>query len=197
MGSVAVGIRSLRRRRVESVQPYTADEVCSAFKKRSNAAGPTMSELKALTVQTANFGEIEVPVESVIHFSEGIPGFPKIHNFAILEFEHLKPFQYLQSLDDPPIALLVTNPFLFDPKYRVDLEDSDMEDLSAKETQDVSVYAVATIPANPSEATLNLMAPILINPKHRRGKQIILLDSQYPMRFPLFGSSECHSAETV
>ncbi|MBZ5495457.1 MAG: flagellar assembly protein FliW [Acidobacteriia bacterium] len=156
-----------------------------------------MTESKALTVRTTNFGEIEVPVASIIGFDEGIPGFPQIHKFAILEFEHLKPFQYLQSLDDPPIALLVVNPFLLHPAYAFELGDADMCDLKTDKPEEVSVFAVATIPENPSEATLNLMAPILINQKNRCGKQVILLDSQYSVRHPLFGSSERHSAETV
>lgn len=149
-----------------------------------------MTELKALTVQTSNFGEIEVPVESIIYFEEGIPGFPQVRKFAILQFEDVKPFQYLQSLDDPPIALLVVNPFLIHPAYQFELGDAEMSDLKTDKPEDVTVFAVATIPENPSDATLNLMAPILINQKHRCGKQVILLDSQYSVRHPLFGSPE-------
>jgi len=156
-----------------------------------------VTELKAITVQTTNFGEIGIPPESVIHFSEGIPGFPRIHKFAILEFENIKPFQYLQSLDDPPIALLVVNPFLLCPAYRIDLQDADMEDLHTKNTGDVSVYSVVTMTADPAEATLNLMAPILINQKDRCGRQVILLDSPFRMRHPLFGPPECQRAENV
>jgi flagellar assembly factor FliW len=156
-----------------------------------------MTELNALTVQTTNFGEVEVPAEKIIHFKEGIPGFPAIRKFAILELETLKPFQYLQSLDEPPIALLVVNPFLLHPAYKFDLADADMEELHTGQTDDVTVYAVATIPENPYEATLNLMAPILINQKDRRGKQVILLEGQFSMRHPLFGSSECQNSGGV
>jgi len=159
--------------------------------------GLLMMESKALTVKTTNFGEIEVPAENIIHFGEGIPGFPRIRRFAILQFDHLKPFQYLQSLDDPPIALLVVNPFLLHPAYEFELGDADMGDLKTDKPEEVSVFAVATIPENPSEATLNLMAPILINLKNRCGKQVILLDSHYAVRHPLFGSSKADSAETV
>jgi flagellar assembly factor FliW len=156
-----------------------------------------MTESKAITVRTANFGEIGIPPESVLHFSEGIPGFPRIHNFAILEFENIKPFQYLQSLDDPPVALLVVNPFLLCPAYRIDLGDADIEDLHTKNTEDVAVFSVVTIPADPAEATLNLMAPILINQKGRCGRQVILLDSPFATRHPLFVPAECQGSENV
>lgn len=153
-----------------------------------------MSEENVLTIQTANFGELEVPAEKVIHFREGIPGFPQIQKFAILEFEDMKPFQYLQSLGDPPIALLVVNPFLLHPQYRFDISDSDMEDICSEKPGDVMVFAVATIPDNPEDATINLMAPILINESRRCGKQMILLESDYSVRHPLFVVEKEHDA---
>ena len=69
-----------------------------------------------MRIHSVNFGDIEVPGDKIINFKEGVPGFPQIHRFATLEFEDLKPFQYLQALDDPPIALLIVNPFVLDPE---------------------------------------------------------------------------------
>jgi flagellar assembly factor FliW len=104
----------------------------------------------------------------------------------MLELDEIKPFQYLQSLDDPPIAFLVINPFLVDQGYKFDLSPADMEEIGSSNTADVSVYAVATVPENPEKATLNLMAPIMINEADRRGKQVILHDSGYSVKHPLF-----------
>ena len=142
-----------------------------------------------MLIHTINFGDLEVPEDKVIAFKEGIPGFPQIHRFTFLEFDDLKPFQYLQSLDDPPIALLVINPFLVDPAYQFRLAPSDMEDIQSADPAGVAVYAVATVPANPEEATLNLMAPIVVNEAVRCGKQVILHDSDHSVKHPLFGAS--------
>ena len=60
-----------------------------------------------------------------------------------------------------------------------------MADVNSKNSSELAVYAVATIPDNPSEATLNLMAPIVINESDRCGKQVILHDSQYSVKHPL------------
>lgn len=149
-----------------------------------------MSETRAIKVHTTNFGELDIPEDKVIEFREGIPGFPHIQKFAILEFENLRPFQYLQALGEPPIALLVVNPFLLHPAYRFDISSSDMEDIRTGRPEEVTVFAVATIPEDPARATVNLMAPILINETSRCGKQVILLDSQYSVRHPLFGGGE-------
>ncbi len=142
-----------------------------------------------MRIHTLNFGDLEVPEEKVITFKEGIPGFPQIHRFTFLELEDLKPFQYLQSLDDPPIALLVVNPFLVDREYKFQLAPSDMDEIHSSDAAAVAVFAVATVPANPEEATLNLMAPIVVNEVERCGKQVILHESGYSVKHPLFGAS--------
>jgi flagellar assembly factor FliW len=152
-----------------------------------------MTENKSLTVKTIQFGVIDVPDDKVLHFEEGIPGFPRIRKFARLETEDLKPFSYLQSLEDPPISLLMVNPFLFCPSYAIELGETDAGNLQAEQPEDVSVFVVATIPESAADATVNLMAPVLINEKKRRGRQVILLDSSYSVRHPLFqdaGSNE-------
>lgn len=147
-------------------------------------------------MRTLNFGEIEVPEEKIIHFKEGIPGFPQIRKFAILEIESLKPFHYLQSLEDPPIALLVVNPFLLQSSYQFEVSEKEAEELQADKPEEISIFAVATIPTDPSEATINLMAPILINDRNRCGKQVILLESHYSVRHPLFTAPSKNGVES-
>ena len=142
-----------------------------------------------MLIHTINFGDLEVPEEKVITFKEGIPGFPQVRRFTFLEFEDMKPFQYLQSLDDPPIALLVINPFLVDPGYQFQLTPQDMDDIRSTDPAGVAVFAVATVPTNPEEATLNLMAPIVVNEAEQCGKQAILLESGYSVKHPLFNAS--------
>ncbi len=144
-----------------------------------------------MLVRTVNFGDLDVPEDKIISFNEGLPGFPQIHHFTMLELDEIKPFQYLQSLDDPPIAFLVINPFLVDQGYKFDLPPADMEDMGSRSTADVAVYAVATVPEDPEKATLNLMAPILINELNRCGKQVILHDSGYSVKHPLFKALKC------
>jgi flagellar assembly factor FliW len=141
-----------------------------------------------MIIHTINFGDLDIPEDKVITFKEGLPGFPQIHRFAVIELEELKPFQYLQSLGDPPIALFIINPFMVDPTYEFRLAASDMEDLNNKNATELAVFTVATIPDDPSQATLNLMAPIVINEKDRCGKQVILLDSKYSVKHPLLSS---------
>jgi flagellar assembly factor FliW len=150
-----------------------------------------------MLIKTVNFGDLEVPEDTIITFKEGLPGFPQIHKFAVLEKNELKPFQYLQALDDPPIALFIINPFIIDPTYEFRLTESDMEEVNSKNSTELTVYAVATIPDDPTQATINLMAPIVINDRDRCGKQVILHESKYSVRHPLLGSAGQNKAETL
>jgi flagellar assembly factor FliW len=147
-----------------------------------------------MLIHTVNFGNLDIPDDKVITFKEGLPGFPQIRRFAVLELEALKPFQYLQALDDPPIALFIINPFMVDPTYEFRLTDSDMEDLNSANSAELAVFTVATIPEDPSQATLNLMAPIVINEKDRCAKQVILHESNYSVKHPLLDGA--HKNET-
>ena len=142
-----------------------------------------------MLVQTLNFGSVEIPENKVITFKDGLPGFPQIHRFAVVEMETLKPFRYLQSLDEPPVSFFIINPFLLDPGYEFRLTDSDMEDVNSTNSAELAVYAVATVPDDPGGATMNLMAPIVINDKCRCGKQVILSESKYSVKHPLLQSA--------
>jgi flagellar assembly factor FliW len=148
-----------------------------------------------MIIHTVNFGDVDIPEDKVIAFKEGLPGFPQVHRFAVIELEELKPFQYLQSLGDPPIALFIINPFMVDPTYKFRLTDLDMEDLNSNNSAELAVFTVVTIPEDPSQATLNLMAPIVINETDRCGKQIILLESNYSVRHPLLNKTNTNGAK--
>ena len=65
-----------------------------------------------------------------------------------------------------------------------------MEDIQTTNPEEVAVYAVATIPDDMERATVNLMAPIVINVKMRCGKQVILHESGYSVKHPLFKASK-------
>jgi flagellar assembly factor FliW len=144
-----------------------------------------MEEIQTLRVRTLSFGEIEIPETEILYFKEGLPGFPQHHRFAVLSFDDLKPFEYLQAIDEPPVALPVINPFLVLAEYHMELSDSDLAELASPDPAELMVYVVATVPEDPWKATVNLFAPIVVNGKSRCGRQFFLHDSGYSVRHPL------------
>ena len=73
-----------------------------------------------MKVYTTRFGEIEIADETIIAFPNGILGFPEQTNYALINTDDNSPLKWLQSLDDPALAFVVTNPNLFKPDYMID-----------------------------------------------------------------------------
>lgn len=122
--------------------------------------------------------------DRLVHFPQGLPGFPHCRRFVLLG-ERGGPFLWLQSTDDPQVALPVTDPFSLVPDYEVPLEEDDVELLGVERLQEVAVLVVVTVRSEPLRATANLAAPILVNTTKRVGRQKVLAEERYSIRHPL------------
>lgn len=142
-------------------------------------------------IKTARFGEIEIDEAEVCRFSDGLPAFESEHEFVILPFEEGSPYAFLQSLQTPELAFLVTIPFVFFPDYEFELEDDITERLGLNAPEDMQVYTLLTIPQGDIKAmTANLMAPVIVNKDTREAKQVVLDKSKYTTKHRLFPEKE-------
>ncbi|MBA2874624.1 flagellar assembly protein FliW [Thermaerobacillus caldiproteolyticus] len=137
-------------------------------------------------------GEIEINEEQIIYFPNGLPGFEDEKQFVILPLEKESPFAILQSVQHSHVGFVVAYPFSFHPDYAFDLAEEDIEKLKLSSPDDCVTYTIMTLKEPFANSTMNLKAPIIINAKAKIGKQLILHDSDYPIRFPL---SEVHKKE--
>lgn len=133
-----------------------------------------------------NLGEIEYAEDAVITFEEGIPGFEDTRKYVLVFSEEQDfPFHYLQCIDNPDIAFVVTSPFLFVEDYDFNLADSVVNKLSIKNPEELYVYSVVTVPKKVEFSTINLTAPIIINTTNRKGMQVALEEID-DINHPLF-----------
>ncbi|MCK9445099.1 MAG: flagellar assembly protein FliW [Tissierellaceae bacterium] len=140
-----------------------------------------------MKVQTREFGEIEIPEENIILFNEGIPGFEEEKSFAILLNEDKdNPFHWLQSLDTPDLAFIITDPFKIYEDYGVVLPQGAIEKLKIKSEEDVIIYTIVVVPDEIEKMTTNLLGPVVINVKEKLGKQVILESSDYTTKHYVF-----------
>jgi flagellar assembly factor FliW len=51
-----------------------------------------------------------------------------------------------------------------------------------REPESLLVFAIVTIPENPSLMTANLQGPIIINPEKKLGRQAISMNDRYHVR---------------
>ncbi|GIP35599.1 flagellar assembly protein FliW [Paenibacillus sp. J2TS4] len=138
-----------------------------------------------MKITTSRFGELDIEESSIIYFTQGIPGFEELSKYVLIYPEDSQPFAYLQSLEWGELAFIVTDPFLFNPQYQFEVTDHQKEELQIKSNEDISVWVIVTVTNRLQEATMNLMAPIIVNAKSKKAKQFVLHNTSYQTKHPL------------
>lgn len=139
-----------------------------------------------MKINTARYGEIEIDPARIISVNDGIIGFPNYRRYIFLPFLEGSPFELFQALDQPDLAFVVMNPFVFKADYQFDLGDQDIADLQVAGKEDIQIRVIVTIPRDPREMTANLQAPLIINEPRLLAKQIILHDGEYTTKHKVF-----------
>lgn len=138
-----------------------------------------------MQITSSRFGKIEVREEEIITFPEGLIGFCSLKRYLIIEREIDRPFQWLQAIDNPELAFLITDPLLFCPHYKVELNPKENAILKLAKVNEGKIFVLVVIPEDPSRMRANLLAPLVINASKRLGKQVILEQSGYPLQYQL------------
>lgn len=135
------------------------------------------------TIQT-RFGEVEYDPSHVIHFPEGLIGLDQLKNFLVMPNQKQGPLFWIQSVDDPAFAFVVTDPTNFFLDYLVIPDENERQKLGIGENGTCFVLAIVSV-SQEREISLNLSGPILYAPETKKGLQVILDDPRYDIRTPL------------
>ena len=153
-----------------------------------------------MRIQTSRFGELEIESDKILFFPEPFLGLPDSQQYVLLETGADSPFKWLQSCEEPDIALVVTDPEIFFADYEVTLRMEDISHLQVEDGEELKVMVVLVVPSDPRKITANLMAPVIINLNKRLAGQIILADSRYSTRhliFPTLANQPAAGAEAA
>lgn len=136
-----------------------------------------------MQVRTTRFGTVEIADDRVITFPRGLLGFSEHRRFCLLEPAEDSAFFWLQSVDDPTLAFVVTDPSFFVPEYSVPIRAEQMSELGMSKLEDAQVFVIV----NKVDATLtgNLQGPLVINTLTRSGEQFVLAEKRWNTRHPL------------
>ena len=145
--------------------------------------------MSTLIFESSRFGTIEIPAEDVIEFPAGLIGLGG-RRYALVATDD-SAFSWLHSVDDPALALPVTNPWHFFSDYAVDLSDEAAKPITA-DPADVAVWVTVRAGAELSDFYANLRAPILV--AEGKGHQIINEAPEAPVRAPLFPAAVAAAA---
>lgn len=141
-----------------------------------------------MTIETRVFGEITIDASKIIHFENGIVGFPDLKNFALvydIEKGDNVGIRWMQSLDEPAFAMPVIDPLIVCPDYNPQVDEELLKPLGNLKEEETLILATVTVPKNVKEMSANLMAPLIINAEEKKAVQIIL-DGDYKVKYPIF-----------
>jgi flagellar assembly factor FliW len=133
---------------------------------------------------TADVDRLDPRPEDVIAFPDGLPGFEACRRFVVISHDSARPFQCLQGLEGPCPAFVTIDPGSVLEGYRLLLSPSDRRRLDAQEDDTLLWLAIVTVGPD-TTATVNLRAPLVINPRLMIGFQVMPHDCLYPLRHPV------------
>lgn len=138
--------------------------------------------MSGLTIHTERFGAVEADESEVVAFP-GLPGFPRARRFVFRGHDRGETFAWMLCADDPGLAFVIANPWNLVPAYEPELPARALRALDAESADDLQLVAIAVF--TPEGVSLNLAAPLLVNPRTRRGLQVILESGDWPTRAPV------------
>lgn len=134
---------------------------------------------------TKYFSNMEYENSDIILFENGLFGFETYKKYILIRFDNNNnSLICLQSIDQPDIAFVMLNPYLFLPDYNVSLSEADYKDLKLDDPNTVAIYNICVLQEDMPKSTTNLRCPIIVNTETRLAKQIILENSDYPFKYP-------------
>lgn len=162
--------------------PGQLKELAPYFPKHVPSVSPPIYQPDSdfISLTTKKFGAIKVHQDQIISIIPGPVGFCKCNTFALLDDLLAPPFQVLQCLGEPGLSFIVVEPPHIFPNYQIQALKKVMQELGAESPEDLQVLIILTIPPDrPREMTANLLGPLLINRRTRRGKKVVLDKRDY------------------
>ena len=141
-------------------------------------------------VETKYFGTLPYAEGSIFDFPQGLPAFEEEKTFVLIETPQGAPLVFLQSMANASLCFVAFPIQVVDENYQLAIAPEDLEELGLTTEHQPALSEEVTVLALLSShdefvATANLMAPIVLNVKIRRGLQAIRRDSRYSHAHPV------------
>ncbi|MEG0178928.1 MAG: flagellar assembly protein FliW [Oscillospiraceae bacterium] len=135
-----------------------------------------------MTIDTRDFGNLDVSEEGILHFQAPILGFEGSCEYVVLYDDELgEMFSWMQAVDDKDLCFITVDPRLVDESYSPSLPGAVRRKLDLKKGEEPVFHVLISIPNSFKDATANLKSPVIINPKNNKAMQFVL-DEDYPVQ---------------
>ena len=136
-----------------------------------------------MEIETTRFGLLSVEDERIITFPNGLLGFPDHTRFALIQTGEENYFFWLQAVDEPNLAFVVTDPTTFFKDYQVPVREETWQDLMLEDEASLQCFVICNKVGE--WLTGNLLGPIVVNAGNRLAQQIVLTEKKWTTRQPL------------
>ena len=134
-----------------------------------------------MQIASDRFGSIELESDDIINFPRGVIGFPDEQNFVLIRHGESEMIGWLQSTASPELAFPVVSAHGLAPNYP-DVPVTVAAEKAGVEADDAAAVLAVLSAGAGSPATVNLLAPIVVNAETRTGAQVILEGSKFSTR---------------
>lgn len=124
--------------------------------------------------------------ENMFTFPEGLLGFQNIKNYVFILNDKVKPFLFMHALDGSDICFVCVESFLICQNYQVKLPDAFVESLGIESPADVLLLNLVTVRQKVEDISANMVSPLVINIKRRLGRQLVVENSNFQMRYKIW-----------
>ncbi len=124
-----------------------------------------------MKIPTTRFGTLDLDEDTFIHFPWGIPGFEEIKRYVLMEHRQ-GPFKWLQAVDHPDVAFLVSPPDVFGIQYKV--PESKMSILQLQNSSDLAILVLISVDRTTRTVRPHVRTPLLLNALNRQAYQWII-----------------------
>ena len=129
--------------------------------------------------------ENDVPV---VEMRGGLLGFPEYTQFTLIKMNDEGLVYRLQSIQDEAINFVVVPAASFFPSYAPVVDDEVAARFDLVNGREVLILLVVTLGETFKDSTVNLMAPLLLDPNAQIAEQIIVENANLSVRTPLLAA---------
>ena len=133
-----------------------------------------------MNVETTRFGTVDVDENRIITFPAGLLGFTSFTRYALLQPDDDAAFFWLQSIDSPELAFVVTDPSMWMQDYQVPIRREQMDELGLDKLESAQVFVILN--KHERALTANLQGPLIVNVVTRNAMQLVLADKRWTTR---------------
>jgi flagellar assembly factor FliW len=124
-----------------------------------------------VSFQTSRFGSLQVENDKIIHFPNGLLGFPEVKRYVLMDYKDT-PLKWFQAVDEPDVAFIVAEPGIVLPGFNVELDAVTKQTLQLEKDEDLVVLVVLRV--EDDRVIANLKGPLMINSKLMLGVQAVV-----------------------